>query len=268
METLAVGLANFSSSTEINWGVILALGTAATIMFSLIQKHFVEGMTAGAVRGRVTENSRCGAFAVYAKDTVDCKGAVPILRNEMHVSVWPGKKLAIMNVTRVAGDPLDDVSRSEAICQLRKQAVAFSRFLIQDVPGFEEAYLSKVGRGAFAHRASRSLVGEYTLTEADFRQGRSFADSIVQSCFPSDRHDTKGSSMPVVESNGGLDIPFRWQLLFKKVNPADVDGFYKNFTRAWQLILQKTVYNTGKTEVCPERLRLQLCQKRRILFLK
>lgn len=47
METLAVGLANFSSSTEINWGVILALGTAATIMFSLIQKHFVEGMTAG-----------------------------------------------------------------------------------------------------------------------------------------------------------------------------------------------------------------------------
>ena len=55
MKTLTVGLANFISSTEINWGVIMALGTATTIpiiiMFSLIQKHFVEGMTAGAVKG-------------------------------------------------------------------------------------------------------------------------------------------------------------------------------------------------------------------------
>ena len=55
MKTLTVGLANFISSTEVNWGVIMALGTATTIpiviMFSLIQKHFVEGMTAGAVKG-------------------------------------------------------------------------------------------------------------------------------------------------------------------------------------------------------------------------
>ena len=55
MKTLTVGLANYISATEVNWGVIMALGTATTIpiviMFSLIQKHFVEGMTAGAVKG-------------------------------------------------------------------------------------------------------------------------------------------------------------------------------------------------------------------------
>jgi ABC-type glycerol-3-phosphate transport system permease component len=55
MKTLTVGLANYISSTEINWGVIMALGTATTIpiviLFTAIQKYFVEGMTAGAVKG-------------------------------------------------------------------------------------------------------------------------------------------------------------------------------------------------------------------------
>ena len=55
MKTLTVGLANYISTTEINWGVIMALGTATTIpvvlMFMTIQKYFVEGLTAGAVKG-------------------------------------------------------------------------------------------------------------------------------------------------------------------------------------------------------------------------
>lgn len=55
MKTLTVGLANYISSTEINWGVLMALGTATTIpivaMFSAIQKYFIEGLTAGAVKG-------------------------------------------------------------------------------------------------------------------------------------------------------------------------------------------------------------------------
>lgn len=55
LKTLTVGLANFISSVEINWGVIMALGTATTIpivlMFTAIQKYFVEGLTAGSVKG-------------------------------------------------------------------------------------------------------------------------------------------------------------------------------------------------------------------------
>lgn len=55
MKTLTVGLANYISSTHIDWGIIMALGTITTIpviiLFSLVQKHFVEGITAGAVKG-------------------------------------------------------------------------------------------------------------------------------------------------------------------------------------------------------------------------
>ncbi len=55
MKTLTVGLANYISSTEINWGVVMAIGTATTIpiivLFTAVQKYFVEGLTAGSVKG-------------------------------------------------------------------------------------------------------------------------------------------------------------------------------------------------------------------------
>ena len=54
MKTLTVGLANYISSTHIDWGIIMALGTITTIpvlvLFSSIQQYFVEGMTAGSVK--------------------------------------------------------------------------------------------------------------------------------------------------------------------------------------------------------------------------
>ena len=55
MKTLTVGISNYISSTHMDWGIILALGTITTIpvviLFALVQKYFVEGMTAGAVKG-------------------------------------------------------------------------------------------------------------------------------------------------------------------------------------------------------------------------
>lgn len=55
MKTLTVGLSNYISSTHIDWGIIMALGTITTVpvilLFALVQKYFVEGMTAGAVKG-------------------------------------------------------------------------------------------------------------------------------------------------------------------------------------------------------------------------
>lgn len=55
MKTLTVGISNYISSTHIDWGIIMALGTVTTvpviILFAAVQKYFVEGMTAGAVKG-------------------------------------------------------------------------------------------------------------------------------------------------------------------------------------------------------------------------
>lgn len=55
MKTLTVGISNYISSTHIDWGIIMALGTITTIpvviLFAAVQKYFVEGMTASAVKG-------------------------------------------------------------------------------------------------------------------------------------------------------------------------------------------------------------------------
>jgi len=55
MKTLTVGIANYISSTHIDWGIIMSLGTITTlpviVLFAMVQKYFVEGMTAGAVKG-------------------------------------------------------------------------------------------------------------------------------------------------------------------------------------------------------------------------
>lgn len=55
MKTLTVGISYYISSTHIDWGIIMALGTITTvpviILFAAVQRYFVEGMTAGAVKG-------------------------------------------------------------------------------------------------------------------------------------------------------------------------------------------------------------------------
>lgn len=54
-KTLPVGISEFITSFDIRWGEIMALGTITTIpviiFFIFIQKYFVKGLTAGALKG-------------------------------------------------------------------------------------------------------------------------------------------------------------------------------------------------------------------------
>jgi multiple sugar transport system permease protein len=52
--TLPVGLAGISGQYEIDWGMLLAGATLSTlpvaVMFGLIGRHFVAGLTEGAIK--------------------------------------------------------------------------------------------------------------------------------------------------------------------------------------------------------------------------
>lgn len=55
MKTVPVGISEFVTSFDVRWGEIMALGTLATlpvvVMFMLVQRYFLRGVLAGAVKG-------------------------------------------------------------------------------------------------------------------------------------------------------------------------------------------------------------------------
>jgi ABC-type glycerol-3-phosphate transport system permease component len=54
-KTLPVGIADFVTSFDVRWGEIMALGTLTTVpvivMFLMVQRYFLRGIMAGAVKG-------------------------------------------------------------------------------------------------------------------------------------------------------------------------------------------------------------------------
>jgi FAD dependent oxidoreductase len=123
------------------------------------------------------------------------------------------------NMTRVAGvDATDPDALSKAEMEGRRQALEYTRFLIDKVPGYEKAELG----GFSTHigvRETRRIKGEYWITKEDVLSARKFPDAIAQCGAPIEEHhaggDTKWEYLPDGET---VDIPFRALL------PQSIEG--------------------------------------------
>lgn len=73
---------------------------------------------------------------------------------------------------------IEDVTAGEI--DLRKQVFSLWRLLKDNVPGFENSSVEKLGTIPIL-RDTHRIVGEYVLTEEDMYQGRAFEDSIAVS---------------------------------------------------------------------------------------
>ncbi len=109
-----------------------------------------------------------------------------------HDSIWlgplPTEGHYFINTTRIGKlDGTKSFNLSKAEIELRQQMWEVVRFLVNSVPGFENASLldSAVRVGV---RETRRMVGEYILTGNDLIEGRSFDDAIVNYDFPMDIH--------------------------------------------------------------------------------
>lgn len=135
-----------------------------------------------------------------------------------------------LNSTRVHFDPTDAKQRTLAELDGHKQAESISRFLINNVPGFENAYLLDSGI-EIGFRESRHIVGEYTMQAEDVQRGRHFDDVIARYGFPCDVHkETKGSYFDNpdkdtrtveglwIENDDAYDLPYRCLI------PIKIDG--------------------------------------------
>jgi hypothetical protein len=134
-------------------------------------------------------------------------------------SIRPGE--LSLNATRVNyldGTREEDLTRAEMAC--RKQAHALFHFLREHVPGFEDARLIETAPQVGV-RETRCIQGDYVITEADCRAGRTFEDAVLASEVTFDMHDPDGYVLDTVRAV--VDLPYRC-LLPKAIDHTLVVG--------------------------------------------
>jgi len=131
-------------------------------------------------------------------------------RKEGSVHITPLPNVMATNMTRVSGiDPTDFMQLSQAEMEGRRQAMEYTRFLVECVPGYEKAALGGLST-QIGVRESRRILGEYRLRRADVLAARKFDDGIAQCGAPIEEHhagrDTRWEYLPDGES---YHIPYR-----------------------------------------------------------
>jgi hypothetical protein len=115
------------------------------------------------------------------------------------------------NTTRVTGrSGVDAEDLTAAELEARRQTQELVRFLLDDVPGFEQSYLQQTA-AQIGVRESRRIRGEYALTAEDVLSARKFPDGIARSSYPIDIHSPSGSGTDIraVPEGDHYEIPYR-----------------------------------------------------------
>jgi hypothetical protein len=142
-------------------------------------------------------------------------------------------------------DPTDvrDLTHGEIEC--RRQVVIAWKFIKKYMPGFENAYITRV-TPELRIRESGRVVGDYILTSNDVAEARKFKDVIGKSSFPSGSHHVaKASTLSLKgiypRDGGSHDIPYRC-LIPKNVENLLVAGKAISTDRdAYHRLLQQTM---------------------------
>lgn len=130
-----------------------------------------------------------------------------------------GDEVAV-NCTRVPGlSGLDAFDLARGEYEGRQQLKEVSRFLIDRVPGFADAFIAQSG-SQIGVRETRRVVGEYQLTGEEVLEAAKFDDVIARNSYPVDIHNPRGRGtqlrhLPPCEA---YDIPLRCLI------PASMDG--------------------------------------------
>jgi hypothetical protein len=180
----------------------------------------VQPMTATFRLGGV-DTDRLSTTALHERLAKAAAGSyrLPRLDGSVHRTVLPG--VVHTNLTRVGADPTDPWQLSAAEAEGRRQVAEYVRFLVNEVPGYEHAYLltSSVRIGV---RESRRLRGRYLLTRSDVLGARDFPDAIARCGAPLEDHDAEDTTIWAYvggePSGKTYGIPYRCLL------PAELDN--------------------------------------------
>ncbi|SDU77571.1 FAD-dependent oxidoreductase [Jiangella alkaliphila] len=145
---------------------------------------------------------------------------LPRREGSVHRTVLPG--VVHTNLTRVGGvDPTDPWQLSAAEAEGRAQVAEYVRFLTEEVPGYEDAYLlsTSVRIGV---RETRRLIGRYVLTRDDVLAAREFPDAVARCGAPVEDHDDGEST--IWEYVGGHRSGRSYGVPYRCLLPGELDN--------------------------------------------
>lgn len=153
--------------------------------------------------------SRAEMTAAYVKAKQE--GTISCPREDilLFFSTQPG--VVHFNQTRVVmHDAVDPESMTAAEVEARRQAWEIAHWLIETIPGFEQAYLQQTAP-QLGVRESRRVMGDYVLTEEDLLSACKFDDVIACGSYPVDIHNPtgEGTVLKHLEPGTWYDIPYR-----------------------------------------------------------
>jgi hypothetical protein len=128
------------------------------------------------------------------------------------------------NLTRVLGvDATEPWQLSDAEREGRRQVQEYVRFLVEQVPGYENAYLlgSSVWIGV---RETRRLRGRYVLTRDDVLSARDFDDAIARCGAPVEDHAGGDSTIWEYVGSDGSPSGLTYGVPFRCLCPQDLDN--------------------------------------------
>jgi hypothetical protein len=147
---------------------------------------------------------------------------LPREEGSVHRTTLPG--VVATNMTRVASiDATDPAALTLAEIEGRKQALEYTRFLRENIPGYENAFLMNFST-QIGIRETRRIDGQYRLTRDDALSARRFPDAIAQCGAPiEDHHAGNNTRWEYIPNSDTYDIPFR-ALLPQGLNNVIVAG--------------------------------------------
>lgn len=114
-----------------------------------------------------------------------------------------------VNMTRVSGvNGTDPESLTHGEIEGRHQIQDIQQYLVEYVPGFENAYFLKTAP-FLGIRETRRIQGQYTMTRDDIMTCRHFDDSIAVASYPLDIHHPQGGGCTLEWCGDCYDIPYR-----------------------------------------------------------
>jgi hypothetical protein len=146
-------------------------------------------------------------------------------------------------------DPNDVRDLTKAEIEARRQILIALKFIKKYMPGFENAYLTRLCP-ELRIRESRRIMGDYLLTAQDVVDSRKFKDVIGKSGFPSGGHHVasvntltsmKSENQGYPHDGDSHDIPYR-SLVPLKVENLLVAGKHISTDRdAYHRFIQQTI---------------------------